>query len=76
MAGQDDATFCSERTICLARIHAKTREGVWALRDNSALQAHWEGVGAGSTGRWGASEAGEIGAEVRGLLCEETSCSP
>jgi len=45
MSGQeDDAAYAHEQAIRLARIRARIREGVWALRDNSALQAHWEGL--------------------------------
>jgi len=43
--GQDeDAKFATEQAVRLARIRARIREGVWALRDNSALQAHWEAL--------------------------------
>jgi len=52
MSGQDDdAAYAHEQAIRLARIRARIREGVWALRENSALQGHWEALerdGAGS----------------------------
>jgi len=49
MVGQEeDVAYANEQAIRLARIRARIREGVWALRDNSALQA-----------RWGALECGE-----------------
>jgi len=48
MAGQDDdVAYANEQAIRLARIRARIREGVWALRDNGALQAYWEALGRG-----------------------------
>jgi len=45
MAGQDDdVAFSTEQAIRLARIRARVREGVWALRDNSALHGHSEAL--------------------------------
>jgi len=41
----DEQTLrAAEQSARLARIRAKIREGVWTLRDNSALQAHWEAL--------------------------------
>jgi len=40
----EQALRAAEQTARLARIRAKIREGVWTLRENSALQAHWEAL--------------------------------
>jgi len=40
----DDVTYAAAQATRLARIRARIREGVWALRDNSVLHGHWDAM--------------------------------